>query len=293
MPPHAHVLLETDLLKTFVAISDSGSFTAAARQVLRTPSAVSMQMKRLEDQLERPLFIRNGRSVTLTTDGETLLAYARQLLRVNEEAVARFRVPPIEGCVRFGAPDDFGTRFLPNILTRFAATHPQVDVSVCLTMSSRLLEQLTSEAIDLALITTGDGEEGTGLGQAIFAEPLIWAGVKGGVARSADPLPLALSAPGCAWRSTALSSLESSSRRYRIAYSSDSCQGQIAALLADLAIAPLPLSLLTPDLDRLGKADGLPAIGSYQIRLCRSPQLGSAGAAFAAHVADSFADLMP
>lgn len=289
MQTPANTLLDIDLVRTFVAIADSGSFTAAASDVLRTPSAVSMQMKRLEDLLGRPLFNREGRSVALTADGEALLGHARQLLRVNEEAVSHFLVPPVEGRVRFGAPDDFGTRFLPNILKRFAATHPKVEVSVVLTTSVKLQEQLKNDGIDLTLVTSEESAGGAFPGRAIYAEPLIWVGVKGGRARNAEPLPLALSDHGCVWRAAALRSLDHAKRPYRIAYTCENCQGQLAALLADLAIAPLPLSLLTPDYERLGKASGLPEVGHYQIRLCERPDIGPAARAFAAHVAESFA----
>lgn len=290
MQPSANMLLDIDLVRTFVAISDTGSFTSAATRVLRTPSAISMQMKRLEEQLGRALFTRDGRSVALTSDGEALLGHARQMLRVNEEAISRFLVPPVEGRVRFGAPDDFGTRFLPNILSRFAATHPKVEVSVVLTTSIKLQEQLKNGDIDLTLVTTDEGGDGAVKGRTIHAEPLIWVGVKGGRARNADPVPLALSDHGCVWRAAALRSLDRTGRPYRIAYTCENCQGQLAALLADLAIAPLPQSLLTPDYERLSKEGDLPEIGHYQIRLCESPDIGPAGKAFAAHVADSFAE---
>ena len=291
MDTPAKLLLDIDLVKTFVAISDTGSFTSAASQVLRTPSAISMQMKRLEEQLGRSLFAREGRSVALTADGEALLGYARQMLRVNDEAIARFLMPPVEGRVRFGAPDDFGTRFLPNILSRFAATHPKVEVSVVLTTSVKLQNQLKKGDIDLTLVTTEESDHGAIQGRRIFSEPLIWVGVKGGHARESDPVPLALSDQGCVWRAAALRSLDRAERPYRIAYTCENCQGQLAALLADLAIAPLPQSLLTTDYERLGKAHGLPDIGHYQIRLCEHPKLGPASKAFATHVADSFAEI--
>ncbi|MEZ5933736.1 MAG: LysR substrate-binding domain-containing protein [Alphaproteobacteria bacterium] len=289
MHASANTLLDIDLVRTFVAISDTGSFTSAASAVLRTPSAVSMQMKRLEDLLGRPLFTREGRSVALTPDGEALLGYARQMLRVNEEAVARFLVPPVEGCLRFGAPDDFGTRFLPNILSRFAATHPKVEVSVVLATSISLQDQLRNGDIDVTLVTTEERDDGAVHGRRIYSEPLVWVGVKGGRAREMEPVPLALSGHGCVWRAAALRALDRIGRPYRIAYSCDNCQGQLAALLADLAIAPLPQSLLTSDYERLGPAHRLPDIGHYQIRLCERADIGPAARAFAVHVAESFA----
>ena len=286
----ADTLLETDLLRTFVTISETGSFTAAARRVLRTPSAVSMQMKRLEEQLGRPLFMRQGRSVVLTPDGEALLSYGRQMLRLNEEAVSRFLVPPLEGRVRFGAPDDFGTRFLPNILSRFAATHPLVAVDVTLAPTLELRRQFDGSNLDLTLMTTSVTDNDLP-GRIVHAEPLVWVGLKGGCAKDADPLPLALAGRGCCWRDAALKALDEAGRPYRIAYSCENCQGQMAALQVDLAVAPLPASLLGPGYERLGPDDGLPDVGHYQVRLSQLPALGSAGKAFAAHVAESFAEI--
>lgn len=291
MPCNANMLLDTDLMRTLVAISETGSFTSAAKRVLRTPSAISMQMKRLEEQLGRDLFEREGRNVVLTPDGEALLAYGRQMMRINEQAVAWFLTPPIEGCVRFGAPDDFGTRFLPNILSRFAATHPQVEVSVVLATSIKLQREMAAGDLDLILVTTDPAAADAAPGRTIFSEPLIWVGAKGGAAKNAVPIPLALSGHGCVWRGAALKSLNRAERAYRTAYTCENCQGQLAALLADLAIAPLPASLLAPGYERLGKEQGLPEIGHYQVRLCENPDIGGAGKAFAAHVAASFAEV--
>jgi len=127
---HPLPLLELDVLRTFVAIAETGSFTAAANAVFRTPSAVSMQIKKLEDQLGRAVFSRDARSVTLTADGEMLLTFARRLLALNREAVSKFVAPSISGIVRLGSPDDFGERVLPSVLKRFAQSHPAVAVDV-------------------------------------------------------------------------------------------------------------------------------------------------------------------
>ncbi len=119
----------TDLLRTFVAIADSGGFTRAAQLVHRTQSAVSMQMKRLEEGLKRPLFERDGRTVALTPEGEMLLQYARRILQLHEEAVSTITQPEMIGMVRIGTPDDYGS-FLPSILARYAQCYPKVQVEV-------------------------------------------------------------------------------------------------------------------------------------------------------------------
>lgn len=281
-------ILDTELLRTFVAIAETGSFRAAAKRVFRTPSAVSMQIKKLEEMLGRSLFFREGRQVTITADGETLLSYGRRMLKLNDEALARFVVPAIEGCVRLGAPDDFGTRFLPNILTRFAAVHGAVDVEVLLEPSAVLLERLDEGGLDLTLITANQGERPKRDGEILFAEALVWAGLRGGIAFEREPLPLALATHGCPWRQAALNALDRAGKPYRIAYGSPHCAGQQAAMLADLAIAPFPASLVEPPFRRLGPGEGLPSLPDYQILMVKRPDLGPAGEALATEVRASF-----
>lgn len=282
-------LLDNDLLRTFVAITDTGSFTRAAQRVHRTTSAVSMQVKRLEEMLGRTLFVREGRSVSLTPDGEALLSFGRRMLRINDEAVARFLAPSIDGRVRFGAPDDFGTRFLPNILARFAATHPMVEVDVVLAPSVRLTAELDAGDLDLTLVTAGSSDTRTESGIVVYSEPLVWAGLKGGHAQEDEPIPLALSSQGCAWRSTALAALDRAGTPYRIAYNSEHCQGQLAAILADLAIAPLPQSLVIPPYARVDPRYGLPSLGNYQILLIKGIDIGPAAEALAEQISESLA----
>lgn len=284
-------ILDTELLRTFVAIAETGSFRAAAKRVFRTPSAVSMQIKKLEETLGRPLFLRDGRQVTMTADGEILLGYGRRMLKLNDEAVGRFVVPSVEGCVRLGAPDDFGTRFLPNILARFAAVYGAVDVEVLLEPSAVLLERLDEGGLDLTLIITNQGERPKHDGEILFGEALVWAGLRGGIAWEREPLPLALATHGCPWRHAALNALDRAGTPYRIAYGSPHCAGQQAAMLADLAIAPFPASLVEPPFRRLGPDEGLPSLPNYQILLVKRADLGPAGEALAADVKASFAAL--
>ncbi len=291
MPGIQNSLLEMDVLRSFVAISETGSFTAAAKSVSRTPSAVSMQIKKLEEQVGRSLFNRDGRSVSLTADGEALLTVGQQMLRLNEQAMTRFHGEAVQGQVRFGAPDDFGTRFLPNILSRFATSHPGVEVNVSLNTSAYLTDQLADEEIDLTLVTSCKTDRERSRGRLVFSEPLVWVGVKHGTAKDSNPLSLALAGTDCAWRAMALDALDKAGRAHRIAYTCENCQGQLAALLADLAIAPLPKSLVSSGFERLGKKHGLPALSNYEVRLLERPDIGPASKAFAEHVVESFADM--
>src|SRR5882757_647036 len=150
---HPLPLLDLDVLRTFVAIAETGSFTTAANAVYRTPSAVSMQIKKLEDILGRSVFSRDARSVSLTTDGEMLLGYARRMLAINREAVSKFIVPDIVGVVRLGSPDDYGERLLPYVLKRFAHSHPSIAVDVIIDQSSNLRRRMDERTLDITLIT--------------------------------------------------------------------------------------------------------------------------------------------
>ena len=156
---HPLPLLDLDVLRTFVAIAETGSFSAAANAVFRTPSAVSMQIKKLEDILGRTVFSRDARSVSLTTDGEMLLGYARRMLAINREAVSKFIVPDIVGVVRLGSPDDFGERVLPHVLRRFAVTHPSIAVDVIIDQSVNLRRRMDDRSLDITLLTNSSGAE--------------------------------------------------------------------------------------------------------------------------------------
>ncbi len=284
-------LLENDILRTFVAIAETGSFANAAKSVFRTPSAVSMQIRKLEETLEHAVFVREGRSVRLTSEGEALLGYARRILRLSDEAVGLFRKPEIEGTVCIGTPDDFGTRFLPNILSRFARTHPAVDVDVTLAMSNELIEKLDEGELGLTLVTSAFGPEALNRGRIVYTEPLVWAGLECGCAYEQRPLPLALAPQACAWRNTALTALDHAGIPHRIAYSSPHCAGQLAAIYADLAVAPLPESLIEAPLQRLDERHGLPPLGEYHIIMAKAQNHGPCTEALARHVVESFRDL--
>jgi DNA-binding transcriptional LysR family regulator len=162
--------LDVDLLKTFIAIAETGSFTRAAEEVHKTQGAVSMQMKRLEEILERALFVREGRQSKLTGDGERLLDFARRIVRLNDEAVVTFARPELSGVIRFGVPDDYADTVLPELMARFARTHPLVEVDVdC--QGSDVLAALTREGKkDLSLISATVGTPGI---EVVRREPLV------------------------------------------------------------------------------------------------------------------------
>lgn len=277
-------LLDMEVIRSFITIAESGSFTRAAHQIFRTPSALSMQIKRLEETLGQALFVREARKVKLTPEGEILLGYARRLLKLNEDAVRRFVAPALAGTVRLGTPDDIGTRILPRVLTQFARSHPAVQVDVIVGRSEQMLRKLNRRELDLVLVTVGNQDLEADRGEIVHNEPLVWTGCQGGVAAQRDPLPLALSGPGCPWRNRALTALDRADKAYRIAYISEHCAGQEAALLADLAVAPFPASMVQDPLQILGDEAGLPDLGNYQIAMVSNNQSGTAGEILAGHV---------
>lgn len=279
--------LELDLMRTLVAIADTGSFNRAARAVFRTPSAVSMQMKKLEEQVGRPLFTKDGRSVALTPDGEALVGYGRRILKLADEAMQRFRSREIEGRIRLGTPDDYAGQYLPDILARFAASHPNVEVDVVCQSSMELLASLADNTLDVALVSGGHGQV-TG-GVTVHREELAWVGLKHGCAHERTPVPLAVSHIGCCWRRQALNALDGAGISYRVAYSSKHYLGQLVAVRAGLAIAPFPRSSVGGDLRILGEDAGLPPLGRFEIELHRSA--GATGPLFdaiASHIEGNF-----
>jgi DNA-binding transcriptional LysR family regulator len=259
--------IEPELLRSFVAIAETGSFTAASHRVHRTQSAVSMQIKRLEDLLGRALFTREGRAVRLTRDGEMLLPHARRILHAHREALAAFDREALAGAVTIGAPDDYASTFLPRILARFAESHARAHVDVVCQPSAELLRCLADRTVDLALVTQGSGERG---GILVHREPLVWVGSARHRAHEQEPLPLAVFQPGCLFRSLATDGLARTGRAARIAYTSLSIAGILAALESGLAVSVLLRSTVRPGLRILDERDGFPPLPEIGITLQRA-----------------------
>lgn len=278
--------LDIDTLKTFLAIAQTGSFTRAAEEVNKTQSAVSMQMKRLEDILERPLFVRDGRASRLTADGERLIAYAQKLVAANDEAVSAFAEPELAGIVRFGTPDDYAERFLPEILARFARTHPQVQVDVECQPSVVLSERIKHGDIDLAIVTVGMATLKVDI--EVRRENLVWVASQRHSVHLQERVPLAVAHSGCAWRSKLEAALTAVGRPYRVAYSSPNGTAARAAILSGLAVGAVPESSLQPGMRVLTERDGFPPLDDFQIGLVhKAGKPSSAAIALSRHVAES------
>jgi DNA-binding transcriptional LysR family regulator len=260
--------LDTDLLRSFLAVVDCGSVTRAAEQVHRTQSAVSMQLRRLEEAVGKPLFVRGGRALALTADGETLVGYARRMIQLNDEAMAQFSGPELRGRVRLGVPDDYVARFLPTVLVRFADAYPMVEVEVSTDNSHQLDDMLRRDQLDLALISCAAVEDP---GELIHREPMAWVVSANHLVHEARPVPLAVTEPGCQMRAQALAALDRVGRPYRIAYSSRSYTGLASFVTAGLAVAAVAESSVTPAMRVLTDADGYPAMPPVDVGLRRAP----------------------
>jgi DNA-binding transcriptional LysR family regulator len=260
-------LLDVDQLKALIAIADSGSFTRAAEIVHKTQSAVSMQMKRLEERVGKPIFERDGRSSKLTEDGERLLDYARRIVRLNLEALASFAEADLAGRVRLGVPDDYADRYLPEILARFAASNPRVEVTVVCEPTPMLAERIATADLDLAIVTHVDSRGGA---VVIRRERLLWVTSARHAVHEMSPVPLALGRPTCIWRQVATAGLESIGRSFRVLYASWNSTAVGAAVLAGLAVSVLPESAVRTGMRVLGPSDNFPALPSCKIGLMRN-----------------------
>lgn len=282
-------LLDIDQLRSFIAIAETGSFTKAAEVVNKTQSAVSMQMKRLEERLARPVFARDGRASKLTEDGQRLLDYARRIVKLNVETIAAFSDAELSGRVRLGVPDDYADRYLPEIMARFSRAYPGVELSVICEPSVDLLERIDANEIDLAIVTNCETKRAA---ETFRRERLLWVTSSRHSTHTEERLPLALGRPTCSWRRVAVEKLESVKRPYRVIYSSSSAGAVAAAVLAGLSVSVLPESGLRPGMRVLTAAEGFPELPSCRIGLVRNAHESKALAdALAEHIVSSLDNL--
>ncbi len=257
-------MLDTDQLRSFVSIVDTGSFTRAAERVNKTQSAVSMHIKRLEEQLGRPLFLKQGRGVRLSDDGEKLIDYARQMLQIEAAAFASVSRKALAGRIRLGIPDDYAESFLPQILTRFICRHPLVELSVVCEGSLALAERVAARELDMAVVTSCMDLKGA---EVLREEPLHW--VVGVTSRAHEmrPLPLALAGPTCSWRARAIKALNDRGIVWRQLLASANQVAISPVVLSGIAVSVMPPSAMRAGLRILDERDGLPEIGSNAIGL--------------------------
>lgn len=282
-------ILDPDLLKAFVAVAENRSFTRAAILLNRTQSAVSMQIKRLEERLGTELFHRTKSTVDLTSAGDGLLSYARRILSLNEEAIGRLHQHRIEGRVRLGVMDDYGTLVLPSLLARFIALYPRIHVEMETGLTSGMVARL-GVSYDLVIAMH---QEGHGEGELLRRDRAIWAAHPGHQAWTVDPLPVALYPPGCLFRKWAIEALDRSGRAWRLAFVSHNLSAVEAIAAQGLAVTVVKSSFLQSGLRVLSQEQGLPPLPGAEIRLHRTPSLSKAGILLADHLIGAIRALPP
>jgi DNA-binding transcriptional LysR family regulator len=248
-------MFDTELLRSFVAVAESGGFTNAAKLLNSTQSTISAQIQRLEEEAGRSLFVRSTRSVQLTSAGETLLGYARTILRLNEDARLRLSGVCHAGRVRVGANEDLADSWLPKVLSHFGRQYPEVEVELEIGIGPRLFEMVETQELDVAI---GSFCKGRAEGRRLWSERLVWA--FSASVEVPSVLPLAFFPEPCPYREAAIRALAGSRKQWRIVSTSSSLAGVRAAAMAGLALTPLPLQTIRPGLRILGTKDKMPRL---------------------------------
>lgn len=272
--------LDPDLLKAFLAVARHRSFTRAAAVLNRTQSAVSMQVKRLEERLGVTLFERAKAGVELTAAGDGLLDYARRILALNAEAVGHLRARKTDSVVRLGVMDDYGTVVIPPLLARFAARHPTIRIEIETGLTYAMPAHL-GEAYDLVIAMHPDGR---GNGELLRREQAVWAAAASYSVDQRTPLPVALYPRGCLFRQWAAEALDRAGRPWRLAFVSPRLAAVESIAAQGLAVTVVKSGTLPARLRRLSERDGMPALPSAEICLHRAPRLSHAGALLADHL---------
>lgn len=262
-------MFDTLLLKTFVAVVDEQGFSRAALKLHLTQSAVSGHVRRLEEQVGKPLLTRTTRSRQLTPDGERLLAYARTILTLNRDAWAELTRKPFHGRLRIGVSEDFVEPRLLRAFQDFAAQYPGMAIDVQMGIPGTLLALMKQGHLELVI---GSLCETSDAGIVLWQEPLVWAWATQPVIPLPTPLPLALFPEPCPYREVVLSRLAQAGIPQRTAMLCSSTAGLRTAALAGFAVAPMTLSQLGQGLVALGAEQGLPELPDAEFRLFASPE---------------------
>lgn len=260
--------LDSDLLRTFVAVAETGNFTKAAEQAGRTQSAVSMQMKKLEAMVGDALFERGSRGVALTRRGGELIANARRIVSLIDETAASMTAPPLGGPVRIGIPEEYGHSILSRALGAFSKRHAQVEVTVRYAHSGSQMKALAAGELDLAVVFEWQDFSS---GEVLMRDPTVWVTSDLHHMHEERPVPVALYNRAGWCRDFAIKSLEQRGLAYRVAYTSDTNGGLKVAVTSGLAIAPISRSNIPADCRELTAEDGFGDIDSSHVVLHRNP----------------------
>ena len=266
----AAVNFDLDVLRSFVVGMELGSYARAADRLGRSTSAVSAQLKKLEEQAGTAIFRKAGRGLALTEAGETMLAYARRLLELNDEAAAAVHGVALEGWVRFGLQQDFGEVLLPEVLGRFARAHPKVKIEARVARNTELLDSVAAGRLDLAL-AWDDGVRMPHVEQVAML-PMRWIGPAAARApwQGSGPLPLVAFEAPCRFRTAGTAALDRAGMAWRVAFSSASLGGLWAGAAAGLGLTIRTDMGLPPSVRAWKPGEGgLPELPSLALALYR------------------------
>jgi DNA-binding transcriptional LysR family regulator len=256
--------MDIELLRTFVAVVDNGSFTRAAGQIYRSQSAISMQIKRLEEQLDRQLFIRHARSLKLTLDGRSLIPYARKLLKLHDEAMDNIINRSQAKNIRIGCPDDFSHTLLPDLIQIMRSKIPGVHITSICANSNILRQHLDQGELDVTIITR---PENSNEGVLLRQEQGVWLCNDPQLLKQ-RPLPLALLEPTCKFHSSVIDSLEKAGVSYDLICDSSNCGLLIELVRRNSAISVMTAHAAPDSLNKLANAEGLPTLPIAEIVIC-------------------------
>jgi DNA-binding transcriptional LysR family regulator len=283
--------LDTSLLRSFVSAAETGSMTTAANTLHITQGAVSQQIRRLEENFGCVLFRRGRRGLRLTDAGERLFGKAKRLLGLNDEIWTAMTARDVAGEIRFGTPADLVGTHLPPVLSAFARSHPQVDLSLVCAPSPQLADELAAGRLDLALVEEplGRSAGGRSAGECLSVERLAWFGGTGGEAHLKRPLPLSIVSDGCAFRPAILAALRGHGLEWKTVFESGNAEATVAAARMDLAVTAWLASAAPPGLEILPPEAGLPDLPSFAVNLHVAPSgVGAAAQELVRHLRETF-----
>lgn len=261
-------LLELDLLQAFLAVIDLGSFTSAAERLHSTQSTISQKIRRLEERVGHKLLERNSRRVLTTEAGQIVLAYARQMVNVNDQLFEALSGALVTITVRLGVPDDFAGGKTTRALAQFSQHYPQVKLEVSSGLSSDLIQAYDQGELDLVLIKQRQHSR-----EAVIRLPekTAWVDSATHPAFHQDPIPLVTFPKRGVYREEIISAVESLGRRWRISFTSSSLRGIQGAVADGMGISLLPRRAVEPAHIELGIKQGLPLIDAFELALCHRP----------------------
>ena len=278
--------LQIDYLRTFITLAETKGFTKTGIQVNKSQSAVSMQIKRLEDEIGKKLFERMGKTVKLTAEGNILIKYAMRIIKEHNDAIRALSNPDLEGFIRFGSPEHYTIGVLPKLLAQFASAYPEVLVEMRCENSDKIKEAVDKGELDVGICTQiSDG------GQVISHDPVVWVADPGFIIQKHKTVPIAVFEDDCIFRTWAIEALEKSGISYRIVYVSRSISGLIDAVRAGFAVAPIIYSNVPSDLKIIELENGLPVLPVSNIVLHKTKKVTSEIIeCFCEHIIKSFGE---